>query len=81
VWVPFNEGWGQHNTNAILEWTKKYDPTRLVDCPSGWQDRGGGDLHDMHNYPGPGMFPVSQNRVSVLGEFGGLGLQVPDHMW
>lgn len=81
VWVPFNEGWGQHNTNAILAWTKKYDPTRLVDGPSGWQDRGGGDLQDMHNYPGPGMFPVSNNRVSVLGEFGGLGLPVPGHLW
>ncbi|MCE9552693.1 MAG: beta-galactosidase [Planctomycetes bacterium] len=81
VWVPFNEGWGQHDTNAVLQWTKKYDPTRLVDGPSGWEDRGGGDLKDMHNYPGPGMFPVMKDRVSVLGEFGGLGLQVPNHLW
>ena len=40
-WVPFNEGWGQHDTNEILQWTMKYDPTRLVDGPSGWTDRGG----------------------------------------
>lgn len=81
AWVPFNEGWGQFKTNEILEWTKKHDPTRLVDGPSGWSDRGGGDMHDMHMYPGPGMFPVSEKRTSVLGEFGGLGWPVKGHLW
>ncbi len=80
-WVPFNEGWGQHDTNAILRWTKEYDPTRLVNGPSGWEDRGYGDMKDMHMYPGPGMFPVMNDRVSVLGEFGGLGLPVKNHLW
>ncbi len=80
-WVPFNEGWGQHDTNAILKWTKEYDPTRLVNGPSGWEDRGYGDMKDAHIYPGPGMFPVMKDRVSVLGEFGGLGLPVKNHLW
>lgn len=81
VWVPFNEGWGQHDTNETLAWVKELDPTRLVDGPSGWQDRGAGDLKDMHQYPGPGMFPTISDRVSVLGEFGGLGLPVAGHLW
>ncbi len=81
VWVPFNEGWGQHDTNDILKWVKEYDPTRLVNGPSGWADRGYGDMKDMHNYPGPGMFPTMPERVSVLGEFGGLGLPVKGHLW
>lgn len=80
-WVPFNEGWGQHDTNDILRWVKEYDPTRLVNGPSGWADRGYGDMKDMHNYPGPGMFPVRPDRVSVLGEFGGLGLPLSGHLW
>src|SRR5262245_24380344 len=80
-WVPFNEGWGQHDTNEILKWVKQYDPSRLVDGPSGWTDRGYGDLKDMHAYPGPGMYPVMPDRVSVLGEFGGLGLPVKGHVW
>jgi hypothetical protein len=80
-WVPFNEGWGQHDTNDILKWTKEYDPTRLVNGPSGWEDRGYGDMKDAHIYPGPGMFPTMKDRVSVLGEFGGLGLPVKDHLW
>lgn len=81
AWVPFNEGWGQHDTNEVLKWVKEYDPTRLVNGPSGWADRDYGDMKDMHNYPGPGMFPVMPDRVSVLGEFGGLGLPVKGHLW
>ncbi len=81
AWVPFNEGWGQHLTNDILAWTKRLDPTRLVDGPSGWTDLGFGDLLDKHDYPGPGMFPAQGGRASVLGEFGGLGLPVADHLW
>jgi hypothetical protein len=80
-WVPFNEGWGQHDVNATLKWVKEYDPTRPVNGPSGWEDRGYGDMKDAHIYPGPGMFPVMKDRVSVLGEFGGLGLPVKDHLW
>lgn len=81
VWVPINEGWGQHDTNGILQLVKSLDASRLVDGPSGWEDRGTGDMKDMHQYPGPGMFPVMPDRASVLGEFGGLGLPIEDHLW
>ena len=81
AWVPFNEGWGQHDTNEILDMVRRLDPSRLVDGPSGWEDRGYGDMKDMHAYPGPDMFPVVEGRASVLGEFGGLGFPVPDHLW
>ena len=81
LWVVFNEGWGQFDTARIAEWTKQYDPTRLVDSASGWTDRGVGDMHDMHNYPGPGTFKTEPTRAAVLGEFGGLGLGVDGHNW
>lgn len=84
MWVPYNESWGQpgaEKTNMTLNWLKRYDPSRLVDGPSGWNDYGVGDARDMHRYPGPGMFPVMRDRVSVLGEFGGLGLDIPGHLW
>jgi beta-galactosidase/beta-glucuronidase len=81
VWVPFNEGWGQHDTSAVLRLVKSLDPSRLVDGPSGWEDRGEGDFKDMHEYPGPNMFPALDGRVSVLGEFGGLGLPLEGHLW
>jgi len=35
----------------------------------------------MHRYPGPGMFRAEEHRVSVLGEFGGLGLPLEGHTW
>ena len=76
MWVPFNEGWGQHDTPEVVEWIEKYDPTRPVNEASGWHDKGSGDVSDMHNYPGPGMRPPEAKRVSVLGEFGGLGMPV-----
>ncbi len=81
AWVPFNEGWGEHDTNSILKMVKEMDPSRLVNGPSGWEDRGYGDMKDMHVYPGPGMFPTEPDRASVLGEFGGLGFPVEGHLW
>ena len=81
TWVPFNEGWGQFQTQEVAALVKQMDPTRIVDATTGWADRGAGDMHDMHKYPGPGMFPVESNRVSVLGEFGGQALVVKDHLW
>jgi hypothetical protein len=79
MWVPFNEGWGQHDTERVVAWTKGYDPTRLVNNASGWTDKGVGDVNDMHNYPGPGMPALEPNRAAVLGEFGGLGLPIEGH--
>jgi len=81
MWVPFNEGWGQYDTERIAAWTKQYDPTRLVNNASGWTDKGGGDVSDIHSYPGPDMPPVEEKRAAVLGEFGGLGLPLTGHLW
>jgi len=81
MWVPFNEGWGQYDTERIAAWTKQYDPTRLVNNASGWTDMGVGDVSDIHSYPGPDMPPVEEKRAAVLGEFGGLGLPLSGHLW
>ncbi|MEZ5395532.1 MAG: glycoside hydrolase family 2 TIM barrel-domain containing protein [Bryobacterales bacterium] len=81
TWVPFNEGWGQYDTARIAKWIRQYDPTRLVNAASGWTDRGVGDVYDTHIYPGPGMQYGGKDRAAVLGEFGGLGWPVDDHLW
>jgi hypothetical protein len=81
MWVPFNEGWGQYDTERITAWTKQHDPTRLVNNASGWTDKGAGDVSDIHSYPGPAMPPVEATRAAVLGEFGGLGLPLSGHLW
>ncbi|MBL1219026.1 MAG: glycoside hydrolase family 2 [Planctomycetes bacterium] len=82
MWVPFNEGWGQYETQRIADWVKQYDPTRLVNAASGWNDVPGvGDVHDIHAYPGPGIPEPETERAAVLGEFGGLGLPLAGHTW
>ncbi len=81
MWVPYNEGWGQWETPRVVELIKRLDASRLVDDASGWTDRGVGDVHDMHRYPGPGSPEPEPNRAAVLGEFGGLGLPVRGHTW
>ena len=81
MWVPYNEGWGQWDTSRIVDLIKKLDPTRLANNASGWSDRGVGDVHDIHSYPGPAAPPTEKKRAAVLGEFGGLGLPVKEHTW
>lgn len=81
MWVPFNEGWGQHETAFYVEKLRAWDPTRIVDNASGWTDAGVGDVLDIHDYPGPSSPKVEDGRAAVLGEFGGLGLNVVGHQW
>lgn len=81
MWVPFNEGWGQQDTENTVAWLEQYDPTRLINNASGWTDTGVGDVLDIHSYPGPAAPPLEADRANVLGEYGGLGLVVDDHLW
>ncbi|MDR1938511.1 MAG: beta-galactosidase, partial [Tannerellaceae bacterium] len=81
VWVPFNEGWGQFDTEKVVGWTKSYDPSRLVNPASGGNHRPCGDILDLHNYPGPKMYLFDAERVNVLGEYGGIGLPMEEHLW
>ena len=80
-WVPFNEAWGQFKTVEISEWTKTYDPSRLVNSASGGNYYRTGDITDVHNYPGPKMLFFDNERVNVLGEYGGIGLAIDGHLW
>ncbi|MCA8996685.1 MAG: hypothetical protein KDA80_06865 [Planctomycetaceae bacterium] len=84
VWVPFNEAWGQHRTMEVGEWTVKRDPSRLVNVASGGNFWPVGDIADHHSYPHPD-FPFDQDRfgdfILVVGEFGGHGYPVREHLW
>ncbi len=81
VWVPFNEGWGQFDTKKVVNWIKNHDPSRLIDNASGWFDKKVGDIRDIHKYPGPKLPKLEKTRAVVVGEFGGLGLRVENHVW
>lgn len=92
AWVPFNENWGAFDVKNITEWVKQYDPSRLVNGNSGFNnnppyqkaygDPKNGDFVDTHIYVGP--YKASEpdsKRAASLGEFGGVGLFVRGHMW
>ena len=81
TWVPFNEAWGQFKTQEIAEWTKSYDPSRLVNPASGGNHYACGDMLDLHNYPAPDMYLYDGARANVLGEYGGIGLVLKEHLW
>jgi len=81
MWVVFNEGWGQHDTERYAKLVKDLDPGRLVSNASGWADKKCGDILDVHSYPNPKGARPEPTRAAVQGEFGGLGLGVPGHTW
>ncbi len=81
MWVVFNEGWGQYDTQRLTTMVEQMDPSRLVNNASGWTDMKVGDVGDIHSYPKPKVPPGDSKRAAVLGEFGGLGLAIPNHTW
>ena len=82
VWVPFNEGWGQFDTEDVVQFTRAQDPTRLINYASGGNFvHCSGDILDLHNYPHPEMYLYDKEYINVLGEYGGIGWPVEGHLW
>jgi hypothetical protein len=86
-WVPFNEGWGEYDTARIARAVKAVDRTRMVvpnsgaNCCKSRGDSRTGDIFDDHTYVGPGRPVVRDGRVTVNGEYGGLGLIEEGNRW
>ncbi len=82
MWVIFNEAWGQYDTPRLTEMARREDPTRLLNSASGWfLPPDCGDVIDRHKYKGAVPVAPDERRIGTLGEFGGLGLVVPGHLW
>ncbi len=82
TWVPFNEAWGQFDTDEVVQFTRALDPSRLINYASGGNFvRCSGDILDLHNYPNPEMYLYDKDYVNVLGEYGGIGWPVEGHLW
>ena len=91
TWVVFNEGWGAFDQARLTKWVKDADPSRLVNGHTGgyfgkmegdsegrWTNS---DLTDVHSYPPPEAPPHLPGKGEVLGEFGGIGVFIQDHIW
>ncbi len=79
MWVPFNEGWGQFDSQIAYDMLKQQDPTRLVDHASGWHDQGIGDFKSLHIYFRRYEHKKDKlNRAVILSEFGGYSYKESD---
>ncbi|SEN45201.1 Glycosyl hydrolases family 2 [Sphingomonas gellani] len=84
MWVVNNEGWGQYDSATLARYVKGMDPSRLVNADSGWLDVAPdvSDVFDIHTYEDVPNVPTRQSRRAiVLGEYGGIGLPVANHLW
>jgi beta-galactosidase/beta-glucuronidase len=82
MWVIHNEGWGQYETAALDGWVRALDPTRWVNATSGWFDLRLSDVYDVHSYhPEPLRPKRMPDRAIVLGEYGGVGWPIQNHLW
>ena len=82
TWVVHNEGWGQYESKPLAHWVKAIDPSRLVNADTGWLDMNTGDMYDIHTYQPLPLEPKQMpDRAIVIGEYGGVGWPVADHLW
>ncbi|EHQ26185.1 glycoside hydrolase family 2 protein [Mucilaginibacter paludis] len=94
TWVLFNEKWGQYDQKRLTDWIKETDPSRILNghsgellyvneqlrspSPDAYVDA---DMTDVHAYPDPMMSIKQPGKAQVCGEFGGIGVFIPDHQW
>ena len=81
IWIPFNEAWGQFDTEKVANFTIEKDSTRLLNVASGGNYRKGGNIFDLHHYPEPSQSFYYEDEINVIGEYGGLGLEIYNHTW
>lgn len=79
MWVPFNEGWGQFDSDRISEKLAELDKTRTIDRVSGWHDQKTGDFISQHIYFTPIKVPKDK-RCFLLSEYGGFSKVTLKHM-
>ena len=81
IWVPFNEAWGQFQTEKVTEFIYNLDNSRLINSASGGNYRYTGDFLDLHTYTTPEKKLHSMNYINVIGEYGGIGLYLEKNSW
>jgi hypothetical protein len=92
-WGQYNSGdlddpnnIGFIHTRAGVDSIRLWDNTRLLNAVSGWHHYPdeGGDFYDKHDYGStPALHPKIEGdtRARVIGEGGGLGFGIEDHIW
>ncbi|WPV67799.1 glycoside hydrolase family 2 protein [Chitinophaga sp. LS1] len=94
TWVLFNEQWGSYDQERLTKWVKSTDPSRIVnghtgeyifinenETKTGQDNWVASDMTDVHSYPNPMNSPAQPGKARIVGEFGGIGVFIPDHQW
>jgi hypothetical protein len=94
TYVLFNEKWGQYDQERLTRWLKNADPSRIVNGHSGEylyvneklrspspNAYIAADITDVHAYPDPMNAIRMDGKAQVCGEFGGIGVFIPEHQW
>lgn len=77
--VPFNEGWGQFETERMTSLIRTLNKEILVDQASGWFDMGGGDFKSIHCYFFKLKLKKETTRALALTEYGGYARRIAGH--
>ncbi len=78
----FNEGWGQHDSDAYYHLAKEIDDSRIIDSTSGWFKEKESDVESLHIYfKKINLKNKELNKPIILSEFGGYALKISGHVY
>ncbi len=77
-YTVFNEGWGQFSADAVYDFFKRRDPSRIYDATSGWFHGKRSDFDSRHIYFRKLRMKAGK-RPLFLSEFGGYAYRDPLH--
>lgn len=80
AYTIFNEGWGQFDSDAMYEFVKDVDHTRLIDATSGWFAGEKSDFDSEHIYFKT-VELVGKERPLLVSECGGYSGVIPGHYY
>ena len=79
LYTLFNEGWGQHDTQALYRHFKALAPDRIWNAASGWFKDSDSDVQSEHIYFGSLKMRPNGKKPLLLTEFGGYSWPIEGH--
>ncbi len=79
LYTLFNEGWGQHDTQALFTALKPLTAGRIFNAASGWFKNSDSDVQSEHLYFGDLQMKPDGKRPLLLTEFGGYSWPIGGH--
>ncbi len=80
AYTIFNEGWGQFDSDAMYDFVKELDDTRLIDSTSGWFWQEKSDFDSEHIYFKTIDLKVKE-RPLFVSECGGFSRKIEGHFY